>query len=98
LTLYDFEAPCAGMAIRFLRTEGETAPLADPVLEIETSDLVPLGSPRILIHARAGKIAGIYCDQPPIVLEVETQDRLSPPSFRSALLPRPLCRFGGGRH
>ena len=34
----------------------------------------PPGSPRILIHTRQGKIAGIYCDQPAKILQVETQD------------------------
>jgi hypothetical protein len=34
----------------------------------------PAGSPRFLIHTRAGKIAGIYCDQPAKIMEIETQD------------------------
>jgi 3-oxoacyl-[acyl-carrier-protein] synthase III len=37
-SVYDFEAPCSGRIIRITRTEGETIPLAEPVLEIETSD------------------------------------------------------------
>jgi 3-oxoacyl-[acyl-carrier-protein] synthase-3 len=37
-SVFDFEAPCAGQVIRFLRQEGETVPLVEPVLEIETSD------------------------------------------------------------
>src|SRR5580704_16574175 len=36
--VFDFDAPCAGRVIHLLRQEGETAPLAEPVLEIETSD------------------------------------------------------------
>ena len=38
-----------------------------------TGSLTTPGSPRILIHTRQGKIAGIYCDRPAKVLEVETQ-------------------------
>ena len=37
-SVFDFEAPCSGLVIRRLRTEGETVPYADPVLEIETAD------------------------------------------------------------
>jgi len=37
-SVFDFEAPCAGLVLHVLRQEGETAPLAEPVLEIETSD------------------------------------------------------------
>jgi len=32
----------------------------------------PPGSPKFLIHARKGKVVGIYCDQPAKILEVET--------------------------
>ena len=34
----------------------------------------PPDSPKILIHTRQGKIAGIYCDKPAKILQVETQD------------------------
>src|SRR5208337_1850263 len=37
-SVFDFEAPCSGRVIHIMRMEGETAPLLDPVLEIETSD------------------------------------------------------------
>ena len=37
-SVYDFEAPCAGMVIRLLRVEGEMVSLAEPVVEIETTD------------------------------------------------------------
>ena len=37
-SVFDFEAPCSGLVIRVLRLEGETVPLVEPVLEIETSD------------------------------------------------------------
>ncbi len=37
-SVFDFEAPCSGLVIRVLRTEGETVPLTEAVLEIETSD------------------------------------------------------------
>ena len=37
-SVFDFEAPCAGLVIHFLRLEGETVSLLEPVLEIETSD------------------------------------------------------------
>jgi hypothetical protein len=34
----------------------------------------PAGSPKILIHTRRGNVVGIYCNQPAMILEVETQD------------------------
>ncbi len=37
-SVFDFEAPCSGLVIRVLRMEGETVPLVEAVLEIETSD------------------------------------------------------------
>ncbi|MEI8371266.1 MAG: beta-ketoacyl-ACP synthase 3 [Planctomycetota bacterium] len=37
-SVFDFEAPCSGRVIRVIRQEGETMPLVEPVLEIETSD------------------------------------------------------------
>jgi len=37
-SVFDFEAPCSGLVIRVLRLEGETVPLIEAVLEIETSD------------------------------------------------------------
>ena len=37
-SVFDFEAPCSGMVMRVLRQEGESAPLIEPVLEIETGD------------------------------------------------------------
>jgi 3-oxoacyl-[acyl-carrier-protein] synthase-3 len=37
-SVFDFEAPCAGMVIRIRHLEGETVPLVEGVLEIETSD------------------------------------------------------------
>ena len=37
-SVFDFEAPCSGLVIRVMRMEGETVPLVEPVLEIETSD------------------------------------------------------------
>ena len=37
-SVFDFEAPCSGMVIHVLRQEGETVPLVEAVLEIETSD------------------------------------------------------------
>ncbi len=37
-SVYDFEAPCEGMAIRLLHLEGDTVSLGEPVMEIETSD------------------------------------------------------------
>ncbi len=37
-SVFDFEAPCDGLAIRLFRLEGETVPLSEPVLEIETWD------------------------------------------------------------
>ncbi|MGA2621114.1 MAG: beta-ketoacyl-ACP synthase 3 [Thermoguttaceae bacterium] len=37
-SVFDFEAPCDGLVIRLLHVEGETVPLAEPVLEIETTD------------------------------------------------------------
>jgi len=37
-SVFDFEAPCAGMVIRIRHLEGETVPLAEAVAEIETAD------------------------------------------------------------
>jgi 3-oxoacyl-(acyl-carrier-protein) synthase III len=37
-SVFDFEAPCAGLVIRVLHVEGETLALTEPVLEIETAD------------------------------------------------------------
>jgi 3-oxoacyl-[acyl-carrier-protein] synthase-3 len=37
-SVFDFEAPCPGLVIRVLRLEGETVPLVEAVLEIETDD------------------------------------------------------------
>lgn len=37
-SVFDFEAPCTGMVIRLLHLEGATVSLAEPVLEIETTD------------------------------------------------------------
>jgi len=37
-SVYDYEAPCDGMIIRRLHLEGETLPLAEPFVEIETAD------------------------------------------------------------
>jgi 3-oxoacyl-[acyl-carrier-protein] synthase III len=38
-SVFDFEAPCSGLVIHIRRQEGETVPLLEAVLEIETSDL-----------------------------------------------------------
>ena len=46
----------------------------------------PPGSPTVLIPTRQGKIAGIYCDQPAKILEVETQDspkRAAAPGYQA---------------
>ena len=37
-SVFDFEAPCAGLVLRVFHLEGETVQLAEPVLEIETTD------------------------------------------------------------
>jgi len=37
-SVFDFEAPCNGLVIRRLHLEGETIPLAQPIVEIETDD------------------------------------------------------------
>ncbi len=37
-SVFDFEAPCEGMAIRLFHLEGETVSLCEPLMEIETSD------------------------------------------------------------
>ncbi len=37
-SVFDFEAPCTGRVIHVMKQEGETVPLTDAVLEIETSD------------------------------------------------------------
>ncbi len=37
-SVFDFEAPCAGTVLRIRRLEGDTVPLAEPVLVVETAD------------------------------------------------------------
>jgi len=37
-SVFDFEAPCAGLVIRRLHLEGETLSLSEPIVEIETDD------------------------------------------------------------
>ena len=37
-SVFDFEAPCEGLVIRRLHLEGETLPLSQPIMEIETDD------------------------------------------------------------
>jgi 3-oxoacyl-(acyl-carrier-protein) synthase III len=63
-SVFDFEAPCAGMVIHVLRQEGETLPLAEPLLEIETSDpamreWIPpaAGREEAIVHAAADRTA-----------------------------------------
>jgi 3-oxoacyl-(acyl-carrier-protein) synthase III len=37
-SVFDFEAPCDGLVLRRFHLEGETLPLTEPILEIETDD------------------------------------------------------------
>ncbi len=37
-SVYDFEAPCNGVVIRRLHADGETMPITEPLMEIETGD------------------------------------------------------------
>jgi 3-oxoacyl-(acyl-carrier-protein) synthase III len=37
-SVFDFQAPCEGLVIRRLHLEGETLPLSEPIMEIETDD------------------------------------------------------------
>lgn len=37
-SVFDFEAPCSGLVIRRHHLEGETLPLTEPLMEIETDD------------------------------------------------------------
>jgi 3-oxoacyl-[acyl-carrier-protein] synthase III len=37
-SVFDFEAPCDGLVIRRYHLEGETLPISDPIVEIETTD------------------------------------------------------------
>ena len=37
-SVFDFEAPCDGLVIRRFHLEGETLPLTEPIMEIETDD------------------------------------------------------------
>ncbi len=37
-SVFDFEAPCDGLVIRRFHLEGETIPLTEPLMEIETDD------------------------------------------------------------
>lgn len=38
-SVFDFQAPCDGLVIRRFHLEGETLPLVEPIMEIETDDL-----------------------------------------------------------
>ena len=37
-SVFDFEAPCDGLVIRRFHLEGETLPMTEPIMEIETDD------------------------------------------------------------
>ncbi len=37
-SVFDFEAPCDGLVMRRFHLEGETLPLTEPIMEIETDD------------------------------------------------------------
>jgi 3-oxoacyl-[acyl-carrier-protein] synthase III len=37
-SVFDFESPCEGKVIRRLHLDGETVPMTEPIVEIETSD------------------------------------------------------------
>ncbi len=37
-SVFDFEAPCDGLVLRRFHLEGETLPLTEPIMEIETDD------------------------------------------------------------
>ncbi len=37
-SVFDFEAPCDGLVLRRLHLEGETLPIAEPIMDIETDD------------------------------------------------------------
>ncbi|MGO8689973.1 MAG: beta-ketoacyl-ACP synthase 3 [Thermoguttaceae bacterium] len=58
-SVFDFEAPCDGLALRLLHMEGETVPLSQPVLEIATAD----PSMREWIAPAAGAPAAIVCEE-----------------------------------
>ena len=58
-SVFDFEAPCDGLALRLLHMEGETVPLSQPVLEIATAD----PSMREWIAPAAGTPAAIVCEE-----------------------------------
>jgi 3-oxoacyl-[acyl-carrier-protein] synthase-3 len=60
-SVFDFEAPCDGLALRLLHMEGETVPLSQPVLEIATAD----PSMREWIPAAAGAPAAGVCEEAP---------------------------------
>jgi hypothetical protein len=75
-----------------------------PYITTATGTLTtPPGSPKILIHKRQGKVAGIYCDQPAKILEIETQDwpkwATDPGSrgFLSAICPQTSVKVVGGQ-
>jgi 3-oxoacyl-[acyl-carrier-protein] synthase-3 len=58
-SVFDFEAPCDGQAIRILHLEGETVSLTEPVIEIETSD----PAMRDWIPPAASSEAAVYCQE-----------------------------------
>jgi 3-oxoacyl-[acyl-carrier-protein] synthase-3 len=77
-SVFDFEAPCAGRVIHLLRQEGETTPLTEPVLEIETSDpamrdWIPPAAGRDahacvpIVHNAAARSAGRPCGEDVVI-------------------------------
>ncbi len=59
--MFDFEAPCDGLAIRIFHLEGETVSLVKPVMEIETAD----PSVRDWIPPAASGPSAVVCEELP---------------------------------
>lgn len=71
-SVFDFEAPCDGLVIRLLHLEGETVPLSDAVMEIETSD--PAMKDWIPPAASRGDAAAAHAPAPAVVSSVSQDD------------------------
>ena len=84
-SVFDFEAPCDGLAIRLLHREGETVSLSQPLLEIATAD----PSMREWIPPAAAAGAATVCEEAPPPATAASQSKGSSSSAWAA-----TCRRG----
>ena len=79
-SIFDFEAPCDGLVIRRLHLEGDTLPLTNPIVEIETDD-----------PAMRDWIPPVAAGEPPIV-----HQRTEPNTNATNRLGQPTTFLGFG--